>query len=178
MTSVNNFPTYTAAKKIVLDAGIDTVIKYRAWLSECGFAMPYHPQRHYKSEWFNWNVFFGKYKGAMASYKEAQQIVRIAKIKSSSEYYKWYKKSPERIPSYPPRKYIKNWNGWSSFLGAYQKFATYEEAKHIIQGMGITTCVGYKAWYANSEIKLPASPQIMYKEWTNWYDFFGKVPNG
>lgn len=169
------YPTFTQAKKLVHAAGINTVITYRVWRVGCAIKIPYHPERHYFSEWINWPDFFGKYKGAMVSYEQASEIAQAAKITSATEYYRWYKDALQRIPASPPREYKNDWSCWNTFLGFKCKFASYEEAKEIVQQVGVKSHLEYKMWYTQSKIRLPAAPQVMYSEWTNWYDFLGKT---
>ena len=80
----------------------------------------------------------------------------------------------------------KGWTSWAKFLGtnnsrrkAKQKsFASYEEAKKIVNEASIKTSKEYREWSKSGKrpLNIPSRPSDYYKGkgWTNWKDFLRK----
>lgn len=124
-----------------------------------------------------------KKRSLFVSYLVASRIACAMNIESMRD---WSKKHKEifsaynlPIPSAPHLTYKESgWEGWGDFLktGRTQdyEFLTYEEAKKIIEILGIKTTTQFKE-FINSPLanpKFPKRPDHVYKDvWTSWIDF-------
>lgn len=165
---------YLQAQQIVKEKGILTFAEYKLAWKELG--LPSHPQRTYKdSGWSTWNSFFGK--TDFLSYDDAQKIVWEKGIKSYKDYRTICK--DYALPLAPEEYYKgKGWNGWRAFLGNEKKYPTYEEAKLVVQKMGLKNSNDYRKTYKGIVYKdyvFPSDPFSYYKDkgWISWTDFLG-----
>jgi len=108
-------------------------------------------------------------------YKEAQEMVQKAGIKTSLEYRNW-QDDFNNVPSEPSKVYKKDWKGWGEFLGTKTvsskagTFLPYHEAQKIVQKAGIKTSTEFGDW--NHPDNIPAAPNRTYKsEWNGWEEF-------
>ena len=114
------------------------------------------------------------------SYEKAEWLVNQKGIKTREEYRKSLQKElkGEGLP-YNPDRYYSEWNGWDIFF-RNREICPFEKARKIVQKEGIRTLKEYHSvWEGKLESEgLPYNPHKskFYKdEWTNMYDFFGKV---
>jgi hypothetical protein len=115
-----------------------------------------------------WDEFINE--GIFVSLEEAQKITRAAGIISQSQYQKWEDR-PKNLPSNPQQSY-KEWTNWYDFLGVEKvEFLSYEEAIQYLRENNITSRPAYRKCKSKN---LPSNPDIFYKEWTGWSDFFGR----
>jgi len=171
----SSFPSYDVAKKIVANAGINTVVAYRAWYKISPTKLPYNPQNCYRKSWKTWYDFFGKDTRTIVSYEDAIALVSEHSINTFSEYRGWYKSCEKRLPSFPPREYVDDWVDWHIFFGLSSKYVPFKEAKLTISEAGINTVADYLYFYRTLHGRFPSSPALIYSEWISWKDFLSKT---
>lgn len=121
--SINSFTyiSYQDLKKIVQDAGITSQKSYFKWHKSTNRNdIPYHPDRVY-GEWICWRHLFTKKefipsesKSIFCTYDELKAAAKKSGIKTSTEYFDWYKKYAN-APSSPEKVYLE-WMSWDDFL--------------------------------------------------------------
>ncbi len=107
--------SFEEAKRLVHIEDIQTILEYENWYKECEQRLPSSPPQIYKEHWKSWSDFL-RDKPKFASYEAASAATIAAGIKTHTEYTKWYRRSPVRIPSAPQIKYAE-WTSWNEFLG-------------------------------------------------------------
>ena len=148
--------------------------------------IPKRPYEIYKKEWKGFGDFLGT--GNIAaknltflSYKEAKQIVRKLKIRSSSEYTKlWRKEKLKNLPAGAPNVYKnQGWKGWSDFLGIRNNrgnFVNFLSVKKFVKEKNIKTKPQWYAFVKSNVIpdNIPKDPVNWFKksnEWKGWKNF-------
>ena len=132
-------------------------------------------------------------KGIFLPFDEARKFVRKLKIKSKTEWIKYWEinKKPDNIPLYPYSVYrYKGWTSFGDFLGSGyinckdRIYLSFEEAKKFAISLGLKDQLKWRE-YCKSGKKpdnISASPQKTYKNkgWTNWGNFLGtgRSPRG
>jgi len=178
-------PPYEEAKKIVRALGIKKTADYRSTKTskvKAEHKLPYKPYIAYKDKgWIGWDDYFSRPTKHM-DYDEARSIVKNIDISGS---YQWlvtkrdlWKKIP-RMPANPQEVYKgRGWVSWEHFLGKSHKYASFEEARKIVQTLGIPSISQYRkiAIADRKKLKLPWYPDEIYKDegWVSWKHFFGK----
>ena len=122
-----------------------------------------------------------------ASYEEARQYAIANNIRTEGE---WRNQAhPAHIPKRPKYTYKKQgkWQGWAVFFGRqpgerYKRSRarvypiSYKEAQKYAQSIGVKNI---KDWLSREHPDhIPKAPQLYFDklgDWTNWYDFLGKV---
>jgi uncharacterized membrane protein YagU involved in acid resistance len=161
------FVSYAEAKALVQQLGITSSPEYQARYKECP-GLPASPTGIYQ-EWSGWGAFLLPRQPRFLSYAEAKTLVQQLGIASFKEYQARYKERPG-LPYKPERTY-QEWAGWGAFLPPRQpRFVSYAEAKTLVQQLGIASFKEYKARY-KERLGLPASPKLIYQEWTDWDAF-------
>ena len=178
--------TYKELTQILKEVGITSSSQYTKWRRENGdtyngFKLPSNPNQYYEAEWKGWDYFFRKH---WATYKEFIQILRKAKITSSTQYEKWRKKVGDtyngfKLPS-NPNYYYKEWTKWGHILEKMFP-PTFEKFTQILKEVGITSSTQYEKWRKKNDgtyngFKLPSNPNQYYKEWTKWGHVLEKMP--
>lgn len=117
-------------------------------------------------------------------FKEARRFVHNLKLKSFSDWKKYYKSSkrPDNIPSCPGRTYKSEWKGYGDWLGtnviaAQNKiYRSFEEARRFVRTLNLKS---YKEWYeycksGNKPIDIPFRVERTYKkDWMGIGDWLG-----
>jgi hypothetical protein len=109
------------------------------------------------------------------TFGQAKRVVLQHNISSSGMYRLKYKKI-FGLPVDPKHIYKHNWVDWHDFLGKGSKFPSLDEARKIVQSLGIKTIVEYRALKEiRKKYKLPWRAHKIYKDkgWVDWNDFFG-----
>src|SRR6478735_4359095 len=104
------------------------------------------------------------------SYEEAHKLIKPHKLKSSREWFEFYKNNKPNIP-YFPSKYYKEWNSWASFLdndniATYKKeYISYEKSSEFVKKLKIKSYEEWLLYYDNNDIKnIPKNPHNTYKD--------------
>ena len=117
-------------------------------------------------------------------FEEAREFVSKLGLKSSQEWNEYCKsgKKPANIPSSAPRTYVRQWNGWSDWLGtvtlAERTFRPFDDAKNYAKSLGFNN---RKQWHeyaraGNIPDDVPVNPQWSYRqEWKGWGDWLGSL---
>ena len=181
----NFFMGYEEAKSYVQELEIQSKKGFIEW-SQSGLKpikIPSSPQKVYKGEWEGWGVFLGTgnvRKKDFMSYDEAKLYVQKRGIKSRRKFIEWSQSGerPGNFPYEPPIVYKEEWEGWGVFLGTgnVQKkdFMSYEEAKSLVQELGLKSSLEFKEWGGQRPWNFPSDPPKVYKEeWKSWKAFFG-----
>ena len=192
------FMPYHEAKKFIQFVGIHSESDFRIWIKSENKPpnFPSNPSRTYKEEWENWGAFLGTgnvYNGSkkFMPYHEAKELVQSLGIRNAKQLKKWASSDnkPPNFPANPKRTYKEEWENWGAFLGTgnvysdSKKFMSYDEAKGLVQSLGIHSELDFRTWIKseNKPPNFPANPKRTYKEeWENWGVFLGtgNVYNG
>lgn len=124
------------------------------------------------------------------SYSDARKYMIENNIKSLKEYKLFYKKMVKRGEHFLPasaQEYYKLRGEWVNsfhFFGKtgltdkekHENFLTYDEAKNLVNSLGIKSFSEYKRYIKESgNTSLPTHPERAYaKDWIDRYNFFGK----
>jgi len=141
--------------------------------------MPFSPQKSYENQgWKTWDDFVANKE---IDFVEAKKIVQKIGIKSSTEYFQYFKlkKLPKEMLADPQRTYKnKGWTNWFDFLDNKKpNIFSYEKAKNVAHKLGIKTSVQYLQYYRLKKLPegMPMSPSNSFKDkgWTYWHNFLG-----
>ena len=124
------------------------------------------------------------------SFKEARNIARSYGFKSQTEFLEYECAGSYQLPKNVDELYNEDdgWKGWNDFLGVPYPF---EEAKLIAKKLKETKNIDNKETYLKMKeeesknkdcdndyddlfCRLPYRPDLYYKEWINWEDWFQK----
>lgn len=139
---------------------------------------PSSPKFVYKKQWKGWSDFLGRQDIEFLPFEQCRKEVARLGFKSKSEYQK-YKKINNKL-NWPavPDVYYKNqkkWKGWLHFLNKQtihvSNFLSFEDCKKEVAKCNIKTNEEYRK---KRKPNWPSNPNVVYKEWKNWPDFFGK----
>lgn len=176
------FLSFEEAREYVRKLNLKSRTEYNIWYKENRpDFLPSTPTNKYKREWTSMGDFLGTGRVAdqfkktkyFLSLKEAREYVKTLNLQSEEEYMLWHRKTkPINLPAYPPAVY-GNDEGWTSmgdFLGtnyvalAKREFISFEDAKKLMQSLGIKTQKQYFEWYKiNKPDNMPSSPEEYYK---------------
>ena len=147
------------------------------------FNIPYHPDKYFKNKgWKDWGDFLGensKYikENKIISYKNAKNLVRKNKIKSSIEYHLKYLTKLEKL-GFPlrPERHYKDFDGWPNFLGNREfsnNYISFKKLKELIKRNNINTPKKYYEFYNKNRLKIiiPKNPDkvVAYNgHWKSW----------
>lgn len=136
--------------------------------------LPYEPEKHYGSEFKNWNHFVGRPE-YYESIEQAQAAVRKLGLKSVLAYNNACKVDL-RLP-YNPANVYPTFPGYEIFLGIGEPpYGNYEEASEAAKRLGITSQDGYRKKRI-ADPKLPSSPISTYSSsWKGWAHFLQISP--
>ncbi|WP_397471156.1 VPA1269 family protein [Rheinheimera sp.] len=167
------FLSYNEAKSTLKKLGITSYKEYMACKNDYQ-NLPASPHKIYRKEWISWGEFLNKPRRKFCSYAEAKKIIQQLGIASSNQYRNRYKENSS-LPSNPNLEYQTEWLGWADFLvERLPKFKSYEEAKQIVNQMGISSYKEYMSRF-NKVCGLPSDPRQTYKkDWAGWFDFLNK----
>lgn len=149
--------------------------------------IPSKPQIFY-NEWKGWEDFIG-YKSIFRknknylNFEDARIWIKnnYGKI-TVSEYRKMSSENLlyELLPK-KPEKYYKNFK-WSEYLftnGRRRRkefYLEFHQAREIVRCFKIKTNMEWRKWCKNKSddlIRIPSSPEQVYKEWISWFDWLG-----
>lgn len=158
--------------------------------------IPATPYVAYGDSWISWNDWLGH--GVVAtrlrayrSFNEARKFARQSGIKSSSEWFAWWRGNlagmppmPSDLPSKPNRTYSnQGWDGWDDFLGKdpikpFGGYRPFSAAREFARGLGM---VSGRQWRELSKAgriipsDIPKVPWLAYKGlgWTSMGDWLG-----
>ena len=144
--------------------------------------IPSEPWKIYKNA--GWNGFadwLGKKKRPeFFCPEEAEKVVNSLGLKGWDDWCRWSRtERPPEIPS-APWKIYKNagWNGLADWLGKKKRpeFLPYEEAKKVVNALGLKSRDDWKRWSCAERPPDPSSPWRSYKNagWNGLADWLGK----
>ena len=149
--------------------------------------IPKKPNKFY-NEWLGWEDFLN-YKSNFRKNREYLEF-EDAKIWIKNNYgkitvdeYRQKSKNNTLVDFLPkkPEKYYKDFK-WSEFLftnGRRRKkdfYINFYEARDIVRSMNLKTNMEWRRWCKNKSeqfIRIPSSPEQVYEEWVDWYDWLG-----
>lgn len=189
--------SYKDAKELIKKLNIKSKNHWYRYIKEYTIEnFPLNPYEVFKTkgEWISWGDFLGtnNIQDNMKSlnyisYEDAKQWIKENLVFDTIE--DWKKlvnsnKIPDTIPNRPERYYKKRgWINWGDFSGTGKlcnkdkTFVSYEDAKKIINELGIKSRTYWRLLY-DKEIKkynIPSAPDKHYIRtgWINWGEFFG-----
>ena len=136
---------------------------------------------------------------ASLSFAEARAMARALGLDSRDEFLEYACPGAYRLPSDPDVVWAADWQGWDDFLGTR---LPWEEARSLVRALGLKDDAAYTAMRAEAAAaeradpnawngkhalrlrsgssdgpeplgRLPAKPDLVYREWTSWTDFLG-----
>jgi superfamily II DNA or RNA helicase len=158
--------------------------------------IPKDPSKVYKKTgWINWGDWLGT--GTVSSkdkpflnFEEAKVVVKMLKLKSSSEWREWCKngKRPYNIPANPNTVYTSDgWVSWGDFLGTgniSQKekiFLDFEEARKFVRSLMLKNEREWRKWKRENSLpsNIPGNPDRIYKNkgWNGMSDWLRSNSN-
>ena len=127
-----------------------------------------------------------KKRGNSLPFEEAREFIQTQCIGSRKQYTDWHTANkPKRIPKYPNRVYLKEWDGWNDWLGTDNKF---DNKKRIWRPFGEAILwvhrqqIGSKDdWltfckYNDLPNDIPTRPDLVYDNWRSWMHWLGNKP--
>jgi hypothetical protein len=167
------YKTLAEAREAVLGMGIKNSTDYGRRYKEDA-RLPSRLSDIYKNEWCSWNDFFRDSKASFYStLSEVKKATEQLGIKTSTEYYKNYKKDV-RLPSSLDLVYKDEWLGWRDFLDKATPYTSLVEASDASFRLKIQSSNEYHMRYKEDN-RLPAHPNLSYKnEWLGWHHFLQK----
>lgn len=138
------------------------------------------PTTVYADQWISMNDWLGY--GRHRPFLEARAFVHDLGFKGQHEWRIWAKttEKPDDIPAAPNSVYSTEWVDWRDWLGLGARFLTFEQARSLTRGLGLTSRKDWAA-YASSGRRpdnIPADPpRSLYRnEWISWEDWLGVGP--
>ena len=149
--------------------------------------IPRKPDKFY-GEWLGWEDFLN-YKSNIRKntkyleFEDAKIWIKNNYGKITVAEYRHKSKSntlAELLPK-KPEKYYKDFK-WSEFLftnGRRRKkdfYINFHEARDVVRKMNLKTNKEWRRWCKNKSeqfIRIPSSPDQVYEEWIDWYDWLG-----
>tara|TARA_R110001592_G_scaffold341474_1_gene630557 strand:+ start:29191 stop:33345 length:4155 start_codon:yes stop_codon:yes gene_type:complete len=173
---VGKYATYDEARTAARAFGFGSFNEYKAGYMQDAM-LPSSPDASYKRNWVDWYDFLGnvRQESKYLEYEEACSAAQAFGFAGIKEYRVGFTQDP-KLPSSPDISYKDKWVDWYDFLGNPRpvvKYRTYEEARLVVQALGISGLKQYQSGYTKDPM-LPSQPQDFYKEkWVDWYDFLG-----
>lgn len=193
-----NFLSYEEVRALAIGEGIKTRQEYLQWKDKPS-GMPAAPEYHFKltGEWKGWGEFLGtgalRYK-TFWSFKKARAFVKRMGIKTRSAYERVRQSG---LPRHPEKVYEgKGWRstqhffglsdsesrreasiaskrGWEKYRALHGDFMPYEEARALVQKLGIKNRPTYQKRRPKN---LPCNPDTVYKGkgWQGARHFYGR----
>ncbi|PTY04602.1 hypothetical protein DB347_17965 [Opitutaceae bacterium EW11] len=101
--------------------------------------VPAIPHACYRAKgWVSYGDFLGSdtvawHSTDWRSYEDAKAFVSALNLRSQQEWRRWHREiAPKDIPYNPDKAYAQAWEGWSVWLGKYQRTRTTESARDWI----------------------------------------------
>lgn len=171
-----SFLDYISAKNLVLEAGIENLVQYRAWRAENNLldVLPADPTKFYDPLKFSSNPL-GQFlksnrvhgrRSELLTYEEARSVVVANGIRTIMEYRK-FRKENERfeLPSNPDKYYEAQWKESGGARVFFNKFITFEVAQRLVQDAGIKNLKEFRQWRKDgNRVFIPADPTKTYPE--------------
>jgi hypothetical protein len=149
--------------------------------------IPKKPYNIYK-EWCGWENFLG-YKSTIRRNREyldfesAKEWIKNNYGKITVEEYRKKSKDDTLVEFLPkkPEKFYNNFK-WSEFLYSNGRkrnvdfYYDFQKSREIVRGLDIKSKNEWRRWYKTKSddfIRIPSSPEQVYKEWISWYDWLG-----
>ena len=112
------------------------------------------------------------------SFKETRKFAHSLKLNGKTEWevYRKSDKRPNDIPTNPQQVYKKEWIDWGDFLGTDNR--SFGEARKLVRKLGLKNRGDWRT-YCKSDKKpddIPSRPDVHYKEWESWADWFDTEP--
>ena len=175
--------SYEEAKKKVQELGVRNKNEYRLMNKEKRqeLGLPARSKEYYANKgWQGADDFFDTKKIKLLSYEQAKNLVSELGIRNVKQYKLMDKNKRKelKLPLSLEYYYQKTgeWRGTKDFFRT--KMLTYEQAKNLIQELGVRSLKEYKSLDKN-KLHLPVSLFSYYQktgEWKGSQDFFEKKP--
>jgi len=180
---IEKFLPFYKARKFVRSLGLKTKAE---WLSYSSSGkrpknIPSEPSKTYKKEYKGLRDWIGLQERKFLPFAEAREYVRKTIHSAKSDWWTWCKmyrhSTSHTIPTRPHLTYRdKGWKSWTDWFGTQEKkFLPYRKAKALARTLGVKS---KKEWYILCKQKkrpkgMPAWPNVYYKEFISYPDFFG-----
>lgn len=152
------------------------------------YFLPRYPKDAYRKKWKGWENFLNYKNQGFIDYDKLKKLVNENNIKTLKElkiFREKHNKNPlnkkHKIPTdlgaiY--KEYRGNLEFFSKDKKRYQLWESYQNLKKIVQKKGFKNQYDYMKFYKkynlNAKLKIPSTPQFIYKEkWKGWSEFLG-----
>ncbi len=149
--------------------------------------IPKAPSAKYKNNgWIDWGTFLGT--GYKKNYNyltlsEAKKIIHPLKLKSETEWIKYYDENKIiELPKFPRVYYRgKGWRSMSDFLGhgipagTKRVYWSYSKAKTFVKKLNLKSSMEWNEYSKSGKrpLEIPGNPSKIYKEFKSFSDFLG-----
>ncbi len=155
--------------------------------SKLPFFIPRKPDKFY-TEWLGWEDFLDyksniRGKRDYLDFETARIWIKDNYGKITVEEYR-IKSKEDTLADFLPKKPERFYEDfkWSEFLftnGRRRKkefYMSFYEARQVVRNLKLKTNTEWRRWCKNKSeefIRIPSSPEQVYDEWINWYDWLG-----
>lgn len=141
----NNVMSFDEARKIVRSKHFTSIPAFQEWAQSSGLNIPLSPRTcaAYRGKWTGSDDWLGRhYRNPILPFKKAVLYLSKYKLKTCTEYNKFYVKAKHAVKKHIPRtpkKYYKHeWKGWDIFLsrnGTPIKITTEQQNQFILNNV-------------------------------------------
>ncbi len=105
----------------------------------------------------------------------------VISVRKFDKYKREKKYLPKKFPRIPDEYFTRRgtWKGWRDFFGYPKQVRTYlsfDDASKVVQMKGIKNSKIFRKW-KKRPLNVPSRPDLRFKEWKGWDNFFGKKRN-
>lgn len=151
-------------KNIARKAGIKSSDQYALKYKDLRLPAPLTLSN--RTEWLGWDDFLGREVRENLSLIQIQNIIKVNKIKTYSQYRAEYKSL--KIPSADMLEKMENWISWDDFLG--KEKITFYQIQEICRNAKMQTYGDYHSSY--KELGLPSTSALTNSpQWPGWQEF-------
>jgi hypothetical protein len=184
-----NYRSYYEAEKYAKSKNLKNIREWERHTKNKDFPIdiPKAPRSKYKNNgWIDWGTFLGSGYRKNIDYlplSKAKKIIHPLKLKSETEWIKYYEKNKiVELPKFPRIYYRgKGWKNMSDFLGhgipagIKRIYWPYSKAKLFVQKLKLKSSMEWSEYSKSGKrpLEIPGNPSKIYKEFKSFADFLG-----
>jgi superfamily II DNA or RNA helicase len=172
---------YNSASELVKSLNIKTVKEFKLKRFQFRlYQLPSKPNEVYKSEWTDWETFFGIDKPEFLPYLSAHEMVKSQGILNKKEWLIFWQTSniKQKIPRRPDL-YYDEFTNWKHWLGNAEnrrnKWKAFAEARQYVHSLKLKNEFDWRQLVKSGNLPsdIPKSPSNIYIEWQGMGDWLG-----